>query len=371
MENQKKFWVGLSHVKGIGPVRFEKLLDYFGDVEAIWQTSPAKLRELNLPSKVVSNFTKVRASLHLDHIIADYHAKNITVLTWQDDAYPQRLRNIPASPPVLYLNGELRPEDRWSVGVVGTRKITQYGAQVAEDVCTFLAQQGITIVSGLARGVDTVAHKAALQAGGRTLAVLGCGVDRIYPAENHALAHDLVQQGALISDYVPGTPPDGANFPPRNRIIAGLTMATIVVEAGERSGALITAQNAIDQGKEVFAVPGRIFAPMSKGPNRLIQQGAHPLLSPQDVLDVLDLKMIEQKQEVQTVLPADAFEVSLYEALKYEPLHIDEIKNKVNLPINKVSATLTMMELKGLVKQVGKMRYMVIKEMSTHYNAEE
>jgi DNA processing protein len=369
MDNQKKFWVGLSHVKGLGPVRFEQLLDHFGDVEAIWQASPAVLREVSLPEKVISNFLKIRASLDLDQILSDYHSKNISVLTWQEDDYPQRLRNIPASPPVLYLNGELGPEDRWSVGVVGTRKITQYGRQVTEEICGTLASQGITIVSGLARGVDTIAHKAALEAGGRTLAILGCGVDRIYPAENHALAHQIVKNGAMISDYVPGTPPDGANFPPRNRIISGLTMATIVIEAGERSGALITARNAIEQGKDVFAVPGPIYAPMSKGPNRLIQEGAFPLLSAKDVLDVLDLEMIEQKQEVQTVLPADAFEVTLYEALKYEPLHIDEIKNKVNMPINKVSATLTMMELKGLVKQVGKMRYMVIKEMSSGYNA--
>ena len=369
MDNQKKFWVGLSHVKGLGPVRFERLLEHFGEVEAIWQASPAALREINLPEKVISNFLKVRASLNLDKILSEYQSKNISVLTWQEDDYPQRLRNIPASPPVLYLNGELGPEDRWSVGVVGTRKVTQYGRQVTEEICGMLASQGITIVSGLARGVDTIAHKAALEAGGRTLAVLGCGVDRIYPAENHALAHQIVKNGAMISDYVPGTPPDGANFPPRNRIISGLTMATIVIEAGERSGALITARNAIDQGKEVFAVPGPIYAPMSKGPNRLIQEGAHPLLSAMDVLEVLDLEMIEQKQEVQTVLPGDAFEVSLYEALKYEPLHIDEIKNKVNMPINKVSATLTMMELKGLVKQVGKMRYMVIKDMSSNYNA--
>ena len=368
MENQKIFWVGLSHIKGIGPIRFKKLIDHFGDAESVWNASPGQLRAVKIPEKVISNFTKIRASLNLDKILSDYQAKHISVLTWQEDDYPQRLRNIPASPPVLYLNGELRPEDRWSVGVVGTRKITQYGARVAEEVCSVLAQQGITIVSGMARGVDTIAHKAALDAGGRTLAILGCGVDRIYPAENHALAHQIVKNGAMISDYIPGTPPDGANFPPRNRIISGLTMATIVIEAGERSGALITAQNAIEQGREVFAVPGQVYAPMSKGPNRLIQEGAHPLLQPRDVLEVLDLKLIEQKQEVQTALPGDAFEVTLFEALRNEPLHIDELKNKVNMPINKVSSTLTMMELKGLVKQVGKMRYMVIKEMSSEYD---
>lgn len=369
MENQKKYWVGLSHVKGIGPVRFQTLINHFGDAQSVWEASPSEIRTLKIPEKVIKTFLKIRASIDIQQLLSEYQSKNITILTWDDDDYPQRLRNISSSPPVLYLQGDLRSEDRWAVGVVGTRKVTQYGARVAEEICSTLARQGITIISGMARGVDTIAHRAALDVGGRTLAILGCGVDRIYPSENHALAHEIVKNGAMISDYAPGTPPDGSNFPPRNRIISGLSIATIIIEAGEKSGALITARYAVEQGKDVFAVPGQIFAPLNKGTNRLIQNGAHPLLRAQDVLDILDLKMISNKNEIQTVLPGDAFEVTLYDALKYEPLHIDEIKNKVNLPISKVSSTLTMMELKGIVKQVGKMRYMVVKEISPEYDA--
>ena len=199
------------------------------------------------------------------------------MLTWEDAAYPHRLKEIDQPPPVLYLRGEILDEDGWCVAMVGTRRITVYGRQVAEEMASFLARRGITLVSGLARGVDGVAHEACLRAGGRTFAVLGSGVDRIYPPEHEKPGRTrIIERGAVISDYAPGTPPDSANFPPRNRIISGLSLATIVVEAGETSGALITATFAAEQGRDVLAVPGNINAPQSKGTNRLIQNGARP-----------------------------------------------------------------------------------------------
>ncbi len=197
--------------------------------------------------------------------------------------------------------------------------------------------------------------------------MLGCGVDRIYPPENAQLASRMIASGAVVSDYAPGTPPDASNFPPRNRIISGLSMASVVIEAGETSGALITAQFAVDQGREVFAVPGNIFAPQSKGTNRLIAQGAHPMLSAKDLLDILNLTKVHEQRFVRKVLPTDEVESALYRLLTHDPLHIDEIRDQSGLPIERVSAALVMMELKGLVRQVGGMNYVTVREQQEEY----
>jgi DNA processing protein len=279
------------------------------------------------------------------------------------------LRDIEQPPPVLYVRGEWLEEDNFAVAVVGTRRVTAYGRQITEELSAYLAAHGVTIISGLARGVDAIAHSAALQAGGRTAAVFGSGVDRIYPPENRALAGQIMSRGALISDYPPGTAPEGSNFPPRNRIISGLSIATIVVEAGETSGALITAEFAAEQGREVFAVPGSILAPQSKGTNRLIQNGALPLLSPDDVLQALDLSRVGEQKAARRILPADDVELQLMNTLGSEPLHVDEIRSQTGLPVEKVSAALVMMELKGMVRQVGGMQYVVLHEVQSGYSA--
>jgi DNA processing protein len=257
------------------------------------------------------------------------------------------------------------------VAVVGTRKVTHYGRQAAEEIAAFLAQNGVTVISGLARGVDSIAHRAALDAGGRTIAVLGSGVDQIYPAENRGLAAEMTSRGAVLSDYALGTPPEAGNFPPRNRIIAGLSIAVVVVEAGERSGARITANFAVEQGREVFAVPGNIFSPQSKGTNQLIRDGAHPLLAPEDLLEVLNLSMVTEHQKARIVLPANAIEAAIFEVLGHEPVHVDQIGQQAKLPIEQISATLTLMELKGMVRQVGGMRYVVVREAQAAYNIED
>jgi len=311
----------------------------------------------------------MRASVDLDKVLGRMKAQGIGILTWDDDLYPKRLKEIDQPPPVLYVRGVLTTEDSWAVAVVGTRRVSAYGRQVTEEVASFLATNGVTVISGLARGVDAIAHQSALKAGGRTIAVLGCGVDRIYPPDNSQLAERIMVCGALLSDYPPGTPPDAANFPPRNRIISGLSMATLIVEAGETSGALITAQFAVDQGREVFAVPGNIFAPQSKGTNRLIAQGAHPMLSVRDLLDVLNLTRVSEQRLVRKVLPSDETESKLMSVLTHEPMHVDEIRNQTGLPIERVSATLVMMELKGMVRQVGGMNYVAIREEQAEYEA--
>lgn len=358
-------------VKGIGAVRLRALLDFFGDAQLAWQAHPAELRATGLPTGIVENLIKLRESVSLEQIWDQIQAQGIQVVAWGDENYPVRLREIDNAPPVLYVRGSLEIEDEWSVAIVGTRRITAYGRQVAERIATKLANSGITVVSGLALGVDTVAHQSALETGGRTLAVLGCGVDRIYPPNNRHLAERILESGALVSDYAPGTPPEASNFPPRNRIISGLSLATVVVEAGEKSGALITADFAVEQGREVFAVPGNVFSPQSWGPNRLIQNGAHPLLDPQEILDQLDLTRVVAQSEARVVLPANATEAQLFGVLGHEPLHVDEIRAKTDLPIEQVTATLALMELKGMVRQVGGMRYTSIREMSADYVTKE
>jgi DNA processing protein len=320
-----------------------------------------------LPLKIAENVLRVRSGVDLDRTWEQIHQKGIRVVTREDPDYPARLKEIDQAPPVLYLRGELRPEDGWAVAIVGTRRVTVYGRQVAEEIAACLAANGVVVVSGLARGVDAIAHDAALKAGGRTYAVLGSGVDRIYPPEHTRLAERIIAQGAVISDYPPGTPPDGVNFPPRNRIISGLSTAVVVIEAGETSGALITASFAGDQGRDVFAVPGNIHAPQSIGTNRLIQQGAHPLLKPEDLLEELDLLQVPQKRAARTILPADAVEAQLYAWLGSEPIHVDEIRTLSGLPIEIVSATLTVMELKGMVRQVGPMSFVVARERPADY----
>lgn len=364
----KRYWVGFNLVRGIGAVRLQSLIRHFGDVASAWGGSPDELRAAGLGTKTIERLLAVRAGVDLDAVWEKITTAGIRVLTSEDEAYPPRLKEIEQPPPVLYVRGGWLPEDQFAVAIVGTRRITPYGRQVTEQLSAYLAANGLTIISGLARGVDAVAHAAALDGGGRTAAVLGCGVDRIYPPENRALAERIMSRGALLSDYPLGTAPDSTNFPPRNRIISGLTMATIVVEAGDASGALITAEFALEQGRDVFAVPGSIFAPQSRGTNRLIQNGANPLLNAADVLQALNLTHIGQQKTARTILPANEIEKQLLGALGSEPLHVDEIRNQTGLPVEKVSAALVMMELKGMVRQIGGMQYVAVREVQSGYS---
>jgi len=361
--------VGLNLVKGIGSVRFKALLDTFGSPGAAWNASPEAWLDAGLSRKIVESFQRVRKGVSLEQVWERIQTLGADMLTWEDEKYPPRLKEIDQPPPVLYVRGSLLPEDEWAVAIVGTRRVTPYGRQVAEEVSTTLAGSGVTIVSGLARGVDSIAHQAAINAGGRTLAVLGNGVDQVYPPENRRLAAQIMERGALVSDYPLGTQPDGINFPPRNRIISGLSMAVIIVEAGDTSGALITATFAAEQGRDVFAVPGNINAPQSKGTNRLIRDGAQPLLNPQDVLEALNLTMLTEHRAARVALPTDPVERSLFQLLSSEPKHVDEIRSQAGMPIETVSATLALMELKGMVRQVGGMNYVAVRESPESYEA--
>lgn len=364
MNDEKKYWIGFNLVRGIGSVRFQQIRTFFGDLSTAWQAPPEAFQQAGLPERARVNFLKLRQEIDLDQVLDSILEKNVTVLTLLDYDYPDLLREIDQAPPVIYLKGALTPTDAFSVAVVGTRKVSEYGQQVTRDTCTYLAARGLTIVSGLARGVDALAHQHALKAGGRTIAVLGSGVDVIYPPEHRKIASAIIENGALISDYPLGTQPEGVNFPPRNRIISGLSLATVVIEAGDRSGALITADFALEQGREVFAVPGNVLSPVSRGTNRLIQNGAYAMISPQDIFDVLNLDQIDAKKDARQLLPTDDIEARILQVIDYQPKHIDEICNETDLAIEKVSAALTLMELKGMLQHVGGMRYASIQDMN-------
>lgn len=362
-----KYWVGFNIVQGIGPVTVQRLLEYFGDLRAAWEAEPLELARAGLDRRALTALGAARARLDLDAEMDKIERLGVHVLTWQSADYPQRLRQIEASPPVLYIRGKIQPQDDWAVAIVGTRRASAYGREVTRQFAADLARSGVTVVSGLARGIDGQAHQAALDGGGRTLAVLGCGVDIIYPAEHRRMAERIIEQGALVSDYALGVKPESRNFPPRNRIISGLSLATLVVEADMRSGAMITAVYAAEQGREVLAAPGSLLSRNSELPHRLIRDGAKLVRNAQDILEELNLTQISQQAEARAVLPQNAEESLLLDFLSHEPRHVDEISRSVNWPIERVTSALTLMELKGLVRQVGGMRYAVMREAQPSY----
>jgi len=368
--DDKKYWIGFNLIKGIGAVRMQGLVAYFGELESAWRASPAELAAAGLGLKVIERVIQARDNVDLDKVWEKIEKQGIKILTWQDEAYPQRLKEIDQPPPVLYIRGEYLPDDLFAVAIVGTRRVTPYGRQITEELASYLAANGMTVISGLARGVDAIAHQATLKAGGRTIGILGSGVDKIYPPEHRGLAEQMMARGAIISDYAPGTPPEASNFPPRNRIISGLSLAVVVIEAGETSGALITAEFAAEQGREVFAVPGSILAPQSKGTNKLIQKGAQPLLSVSDLMQALDITRVGEHKAARKTMPADETEAKLLTVLSSEPLHVDEIRSQAELPIEKVSAALALMELKGMVRQVGGMNYVAVREVQSEYRTD-
>ena len=364
-----KYWLGFNLVKGIGPAKVQALLDYYGSLANAWQANEFELYKIGLDKRAVANFLQTRHEVDLDAALMQVQKANIKLLTWEMPDYPNYLREIPMPPPLLYLKGDLLEQDRWAVAVVGTRRLTSYGRQVTRDLVAGLVQNNITVVSGLARGIDAIAHKTAVELGGRTLAVLGSGLDAIYPADNRALAQEITQgHGAIISEYGLGIQPEAKNFPPRNRIISGLSLGVIIVEAGERSGALITTNFALEQNRDVFAVPGNINSPASQGPNRLIQEGAKLVTRVEDVLEELNLHMVAERTAVQLVLPETAEEIALYTQLSTQPVHIDELSRSTGLPSALVSSTLTLMELKGMVQQVGGMNYVLLREDEPIYH---
>ena len=366
-----KYWLGFNCVKGIGPAKLTALLNYFETPAAAWQATVFQLQRIGFDKRAINSFFKTRETLDLDKYLSQVEAFGADVVTWDSSKYPDYLKEIPNPPPVLYVIGEMQEIDQWAVAIVGTRRLTSYGRQVTKDLVAGLVRNNITVVSGLARGIDAVAHKTAVELGGRTIAVLGSGLDCIYPAEHRQLVDAITNgHGAVISEYGLGVKPEAKNFPPRNRVISGLSMGVVVVEAGERSGALITTNFALEQDREVFVVPGNISSPVSRGPNKLIQEGAKLVSRVEDILEELQLTQVVAQTAVQLALPETAEEVALYSNLSGQPTHIDDLCRTSGLPTGLVSSTLTLMELKGLVQQVGGMNYVLCREPDPVYNVE-
>jgi len=362
-----KYWVGFNSIPGIGRVRLSQLEDYFGGLEQAWRASPGELKRSGIDSMALRAINQWRDKIEPDEEMEKLEKFGIKVLTCNDSAYPGRLKEIYDYPPVLYLRGLLLPEDDWCVAVVGTRRATVYGKQVTEELVADLARNKITIVSGLAKGIDTIAHRSALEAGGRSLAVFACGLDVVYPSENDRLARDIMKHGALLSEYPLGTRPRAENFPRRNRILSGLSLGVLITEADETSGAMITARMALEQNREVFAIPGNILSPVSRGTNHLIQDGAKLVREYTDILEELNLTAVARQMEMREILPESGTESVLLKQLSAEPTHIDELCRKSGLPAAEVSGTLAMMELKGLVKQMGTMNYVLARELRQEY----
>ncbi len=361
MDNdEKKYWLGFSAFPGIGPLRFTLLLKFFKTAQKAWEAKREKLLEIGLGEKLTASFCAFRATFSLKDYIVLLNKKSIRVLTLKDSTYPNLLKEVAAAPFVLYVRteGEIAFDDERSIAVVGTRKITSYGREVTARLTRDLAAFGCTIVSGMAMGVDTAAHSAAIEAGGRTIAVLGCGVDVIHPRSNAPLYWDIVQKyGMVISEFPAGQYASRGLFPARNRIISGLSRGVLVTEGGEDSGALITARYAAEQGREVFAVPGPITSSLSAGPAKLLKQGAKLVTKVEDILEELNInpkskfQMSNQTQKTNIQISVD--EKKILEVLQNENLHFDEIVRKTGIESAKLGGLLTVLEMKGMVKNFG------------------
>lgn len=356
MKSDLKYWIGFTLIPGVGPVRFSHLWKYFGDLEKAWRASEPELEASGLDQKSIQAILAQRPRINLDAELEKLSRYKVKALTLDEPSYPPRLRETYDAPPVLYIRGDVSPEDEWSLAVVGSRRVTTYGRQVTEELVASLAQAGLTIVSGLARGIDTIAHRAALKAGGRTIAISACGLDMVYPGENLQLAQDIMQHGALVSDYPLGTRPRAENFPRRNRLMSGFSLGVLVTEARDKSGALITANLALEQDREVFAVPGNIFSPPSRGCNRLVRDGAKLVQEVSDILEELNLSLVPREPQ-REMLPENEVEAQIAKLLSQEPLHIDEICRSTRLPTPTVASTLSLLELKGMVRSLGGMNY--------------
>lgn len=362
--------VALHRIPRLGPARFKLLEAGFGSLAEAWRTDHGALCAAGLDATTAQVVVRERAAMDPSAELERLARAGVEALVPGDGRYPTRLEEIASAPPVLYLRGTWGPEDGWSVAVVGTRRATAYGRQAAGEFARGLAANRVTVVSGLARGIDTVAHRAALDAGGRTAAVIANGLDTVYPPENARLADEIAEHGALLTDYPLGTKPRAEYFPRRNRIMSGVALGTLVVEGDYTSGALITARFAVEQGREVFVVPGSIFSPQSRGPHALMRDGATPVASADEVLEALNLTMLGAQLDFGRALPAtDPEELALLRALSREPRHVDEVARSSGLAAATVSATLALLELKGLVRDLGGMQYVRVREEPAEYEA--
>jgi DNA processing protein len=354
----KKYWVALNLIPGIGQVLSHRLIEYFGDPKKIFSSSPKELARIEgIGPKLAQELTFFKWEETIAKELRQIENRGIKILHIKDENYPTSLRNIPTPPILLYVLGDIREMDQTALAIVGSRSPTPYGKWVADGLGRALAETGFTIVSGMARGIDSIAHRAALAAGGKTIAVLGSGLEIIYPPENKGLMQKIPESGAVVSEFPLFTKPEKLNFPIRNRIISGLSLGVIVIEAAANSGSLITATHALEQDREVFAVPGNIQSPKSKGSNRLIKKGAKLVEDIEDVLEELPMTITEKLKEKKNspeekkTEELDHEEKLVYSLISAEGADIDYLVNQSRLPANRIASLLIMLELKGLTRQ--------------------
>lgn len=359
MTDQEKDWLRLHLTRGLGRTGIIRLMEAFGSLRAILEADPAAWTERAGIREAVARALPEKQAPLLEGAVRDLEAINARIVTlWDGDRYPALLREIHDPPALLYVRGDLPGQE--ALAVVGARRATTAAQRLTSEICAELGAHDIAVVSGLARGIDSAAHRGALAGGGPTVGVLGCGIDRVYPPENARLFHQVLERGAVISEYPPGTAPLAGHFPGRNRIISGLCRGVLVVEAAEESGSLITVDFALEQGREVFAVPGSVHLPTSRGVNRLLKDGAHVVTEAGDILGVLwpqsPSRKVRQHQELfSEALPEDAR--TLYRQLGDDPLHVDDLARQSSLTPMEVSAILLHLELQGGVEQLPGMRY--------------
>lgn len=338
-------------------LRYQKFKAYFGDLETAWQKADElSLAQIGLEPKVVAEILDAKEKIHPVEEMEKLLKQNIVLIDFLHSDYPLLLKEISSPPVFLYVKGKIKA-DETCLAVVGARQITNYGKQVTESLVGDLARNGLTIVSGLALGTDSLAHQTALNAQTRTIAILGNGLDRIYPAYNHKLAEKIFANGAIVSEFPLGTPPNHYNFPRRNRIIAGMSLGVLVIEARLKSGSLITARNAIEQNREVFAVPGSIYNQKSEGTNYLIQQGEAKLVQKaEDILEELNLNLVRSRNAIKNlpdISGLNVLEKEILNMLGKEPVLFDELKNELNLDTAEICTILTLLEMKGLALNLG------------------
>ena len=361
--NKYKYLIALSHFSKFGPIRLRRLKNYFKSFEDAFKANVGELKNAKIEESIASEFVSFRSQIDIDGIFEILEKEDINVIGIDDEKYPKILKEIFNPPQILYFKGELSAEEN-GLAVVGSRNYTNYGQQIIEDIVRKLARTGLPIISGLALGVDAHSHRVALEEGTKTIAVLGTGVDlkSIYPSHNRHLAGKIIEAGgALISEFPIGTAPLPYHFPQRNRIIAALTEATLVIEAREKSGALITARDALEQNRDVMAVPGSIYSQLSAGPNKLIKDGAKAVLSANDVIDSLDLNIVSNYIRTERVVAENKEEELVLTYMKNEPIHIDVLVRLTKLDIKVINTTLSMMEIGGKIRNLGGMNYVIIK----------
>ena len=356
--NATEACIALNMLPTVGPVRLRKLLEVFKEPQQILTAKRGELRKVEgIGNEVADQVSNWESTVDLPAELQRVRDFSVTVITQESSSYPKSLREIHAPPIVLYVGGELEERDHHAIGIIGARRTTHYGTESAKKLAYQLAYAGLTVISGLARGIDTAAHQGALAAKGRTIAVIGSGLAKLYPPENVTLAEKIRSgNGAIVSEFSMEIEPDRQTFPMRNRIISGWSHGILVVEAGLNSGALITAAQALEQGRSVYAVPGHINAPSAMGSNRLIQQGAKLVMDASDILEDLQVLLPETKPSPQAAArplpPLSDDERRVYDTIEAEETAIDDIAAKSELPSSAVSSILLQLELKRLVKQL-------------------